>query len=239
MKISNQDVIQSWSQVSDQEIEAHGESGDFFRLHLLNPELLKLLGNVSGKTILDAGCGNGYLSRMLARKGAQMTGVEPADALLKYAFAKEQENPFGIQYLQQDLSTFNSEHKFDVVVSNMVFMDIPEYENAMQNCINALKSHGSFIFSISHPCFEDVGDQWESQKQLIVKEYFKEYEVKQNHGYSFHRPLSMYINLIIKSGCEIVEMIEPQLDENIAKENPRGERDVHVPSFIIVHSIKK
>jgi len=68
MKISNKGVIQSWSQISDEEIEAFGDDGDFFRQHLLNPELLKLLGNVSGKTILDAGCGTGYLSRILAKK---------------------------------------------------------------------------------------------------------------------------------------------------------------------------
>lgn len=239
MKISNQDVIREWSKVSDQEIEAHGDNGDFFRQHLLNPALLKLIGNVRGKTILDAGCGNGYLSRIMARKGAIMTGIEPSNALFKYALAKERANPLGIHYLQQDLSEFNSEQKFDVVVSNMVFMDIPEYEKAMDNCIASLKPHGRFIFSISHPCFEDVGDEWESQKQLVVKEYFKEYEVKQNYGYSFHRPLSTYLNFVIKSDCEVVEVVEPQLADVVAKENPKGERDVHVPSFVIIHAIKK
>jgi protein-L-isoaspartate O-methyltransferase len=35
-----------------------------------------MLGNVRGQRILDAGCGHGYLSRMLAARGAQVTGVE-------------------------------------------------------------------------------------------------------------------------------------------------------------------
>lgn len=239
MKISNQDIIRGWSQVSEEEMEAFGDGGDFFRQHLLNPALLKLLGNVSGKSILDAGCGTGYLSRILARKGAKMTGVEPTDVLFKYSLTKEKENPLGIHHLQQDLSNFNSEQKFDVVVSNMVFMDIPEYEKAINNCIASLKSQGIFIFSISHPCFEDVGDEWEKNKQIVVKEYLKEYEVKRNHGYSFHRPLSTYINFIIKCGCEIVQMIEPQLPENIAKENSNGQREVHVPSFVLIYAIKK
>jgi 2-polyprenyl-3-methyl-5-hydroxy-6-metoxy-1,4-benzoquinol methylase len=179
------------------------------------------------------------LSRILARKGAKMTGVEPSDVLFKYAVTQEQNEPLGINYIQEDLSEFNSEQKFDSVVSNMVFMDIPEYEKAIQKCIASLKSKGACIFSISHPCFEDAGDEWENNKQLVVKEYFKKYEVQRNHGYSFHRPLSTYLNFIIESGCEIVRMIEPQLSERIAKENVQGQRDVHVPSFIIIHAIKK
>jgi len=121
----------------------------------------------------------------------------------------------------------------------MVFMDIPSYESAIHNCIDSLKSHGSFIFSISHPCFEDIGDQWEENKQVIVKEYLKDYEIKRHHAYSFHRPLSTYINLIVESGCEIIKMVEPKLDEAVAQKNPRGQREAHVPSFVIVHAVKK
>jgi len=239
MKVSNQDVIQGWSQLTDQEIEAFGDTGDFYRQYLLNPVLLKLLGDLKGKTILDAGCGTGYLSRILAKKGAKMVGVEPADVLFKYSVAKEQADPLGIKYLQQDLSKFHLQQKFDVVVSNMVFMDIPEYEKAIDNCIASLKSQGAFIFSLSHPCFEDAGDEWEKNKQVTVREYLKEYQVKRHRAYSFHRPLSAYINLVIERGCQIVKMIEPKLDEAVARDNSQAERDVHVPSFVIIHAIKK
>jgi 2-polyprenyl-3-methyl-5-hydroxy-6-metoxy-1,4-benzoquinol methylase len=239
MKISNLSVIQGWSQITDQEIDTFGDNGDFFRQHLLNPALLELLGDVNGKTVLDAGCGTGYLSRMLAMKGAKMTGLEPAESMSRFAVSKEKATPLGITYLQEDLSEFHSEGKFDSVVSNMVFMDIPTYETAIKNCINALKSHGSFIFSISHPCFEDVGDEWEKSKQVTVREYLKEYEVERHHAYSFHRPLSTYINLVVESGCEIVKMIEPKLDEAAAQENPRGLREIHIPSFVIIHAVKK
>lgn len=239
MSISNQTIIQGWSQITPQEIDEFGDTGDFFRQHLLNPELLELLGDVKDKAILDAGCGTGYLSRILARKGAKMTGVEPAESMFLHAVSKEKEAPLGITYLQEDLSEFHSKEKFDIVVSNMVFMDIPDYEKAIQNCINSLKSGGSFIFSISHPCFEDVGDEWEEHKRVAVKEYLSDYEVKRHHAYSFHRPLSTYINLIVESGCEIVKIIEPKLDEAVALENSRGQRDVHVPSFVIIHAVRK
>lgn len=239
MSISNKNIIQSWSIISQDEMERFGAEGDFSRQHILNPTLLKLLAEVSGKSILDAGCGTGYFSRMLASKGARVTGVEPADSMFNYAVSKEKEDPLGITYLQDDLSKFYTNEEYDVVVSNMVFMDIPDYENAMKNCINTLKPNGLFIFSISHPCFEDIGDEWGDSQRIVVKEYLNAYEIKRNYGYSFHRPLSAYTNIVIKGGCEIIAIIEPQLAESIAEGNPKALRDVHVPSFVIIHAIRK
>ncbi len=41
-----------------------------------------------GRRVLDAGCGNGYFSRMLAGRGAEVTGVEPAESLISFAREK-------------------------------------------------------------------------------------------------------------------------------------------------------
>jgi 2-polyprenyl-3-methyl-5-hydroxy-6-metoxy-1,4-benzoquinol methylase len=59
-------------------IDVYGDEGDPMRRYILNPGLFGLLGNVANRTILDAGCGTGYLCRMLAKQGAQVTGIEPA-----------------------------------------------------------------------------------------------------------------------------------------------------------------
>lgn len=66
------------------------EDGDFPKRHLANPVLLRMLGDVGGQRVLEAGCGNGYFSRMLARRGAHVTGVEPALALFDFAVSHEQ-----------------------------------------------------------------------------------------------------------------------------------------------------
>ena len=76
-KLTNEDVIKAWSKAPRELLENFGD-GDFARIHLLNPSILKLLGDVKGRKILDAGCGQGYLCRILARKGAIMTGIEPS-----------------------------------------------------------------------------------------------------------------------------------------------------------------
>ena len=51
-------------------------SGDIHRVVLLNPTIFSLLGEVDGNHLLDAGCGEGYLSRLLVKKGARVTAVD-------------------------------------------------------------------------------------------------------------------------------------------------------------------
>src|SRR5712692_31886 len=117
-EITNADAINAWSNAPAEVLQNFGEEGDFARKHLLNPVIFSLLGDVTGKRILDAGCGQGYLARLLARKGALVTGVEPAENFYRYASQREQTERLGINYLQADLSSLNYlQGSFDYVVA--------------------------------------------------------------------------------------------------------------------------
>ncbi len=240
MEITNADVIAQWNSATQSDIERHGDEGDFARQHLLNPALFALLGDVRDKHILDAGCGQGYLTRWLARLGARVTGLEPATNWYHYALEREQREPLGITYLQADLSTCAGlEGQFDCVISNMVLMDIPAYQAAMRTCIQALKSGGDFIFSLTHPCFEESSTEWERKGYVEVRAYFQERAIQSGYGYWFHRPLSSYLNLLIHEGCIFKQMIEPQLDATlVAHYGRQHERNVHVPQFLLIHAQK-
>ncbi len=234
--ITNQNIIQAWANAPQSDAERHGEEGDFARQHLLNPALFALLGDVSGKRILDAGCGQGYLCRMLAKRGATVTGVEPAEVWYRYSVERERNEPLGITYIQEDLSAFMTHtNTFDIVVANMVFMDIPDYETAMHNCIASLKQGGNFVFSITHPCFEEPASEWNKKKYVAIQNYLNDYTIHSGYGYTFHRPLSSYLNLVIRKGCGITNVIEPQLSQEIVQQyGTIHERNVYVPQFLIV-----
>lgn len=236
--ITNQDIINAWANAPEEDAERHGDEGDFARQHLLNPALFALLGNVEGKSILDAGCGQGYLCRILARKGAHVTGVEPAEVWYRYSFEREKREPLGITYLLQDLSAFTSHNTFDIVVANMVFMDIPDYQTAIHNCIASLKQGGKFIFSILHPCFEEDASEWK-KGYVEVREYLHDYTIKQSYGYRFHRPLNSYLNIVINAGCAIQRVIEPQLSEDVVQQyGMEHARNAYVPQFLVVAATK-
>ena len=186
--VTNQDALRAWSAYSREMIDAFGDEGDASRRYILNPVLFQLLGDVTGRCVLDAGCGTGYLCRLLAQRGAHVTGVEPADALYMYAVERESSNPLGITYLQHDLSTLTLfDAAFEVVVANMVFMDIPDYQAAMHTCIRALKPGGQFIFSLLHPCFDEIDSPhfvkgYAAKGFVRVDEYLHEFVVQQRVG---------------------------------------------------------
>lgn len=236
--MTNQEAIDQWSTAVDR-VDDFGEEGDFARQHLLNPAIFALLGPVEGKRVLDAGCGQGYLSRLLAKRGAIVTGVEPATSWYRRCVEREHQERLGITYRQEDLSTLEiGPSPFDAVVANMVFMDIPEYEAAIRNCIRSLVSAGSLVFSLTHPCFEESATLWRDRGYVAVREYLREYTVAQGIGTRFHRPLSAYFNLVIREGCTIRAVVEPQLGPEWARRGPEYERNVHVPNFIVVHASK-
>lgn len=237
--ITNDQTIEEWNKAATYVIEKFTDEGDFYRKHVLNPALFSLLGDVKGKTILDAGSGQGYLSRYLAKQGANVTSLEPAEGLINYAIEREKKENIGITYIKADLSKWKEQpNYFDTVVSNMVLMDIPDYKEAIKNCISVLKQNGLFIFSISHPCF-DVEGKWEEEKPYVeVRNYFNEYKIQNYIGYSFHHMLSTYINLIIEEGCSIKQMLEPQLSLEVIGQNKNHERDKHVPNFLLIKAVK-
>ena len=70
---TNQAAIDRWAAMPYDVLAEMADDGDFSKRHLVNPVLQRMLGDVSGQRVLDAGCGNGYLSRMLARRGADVT----------------------------------------------------------------------------------------------------------------------------------------------------------------------
>lgn len=235
--VDNRAVIAEWAAATDH-LDDFGEEGDFTRQHLLNPAIFALLGPVDGRTILDAGCGQGYLCRLLARRGAWVTGVEPAAPWYQAAVERERREPLGITYLQADLSTLEVSGRFNAVIANMVLMDIPAYEAAIQCCAGALAPGGDFIFSLSHPCFEEPSTAWAGKGHVAVSEYLAEYTIQQTFSPRFHRPLSHYLNCVIDAGCALRRIVEPALDEGWARLGPAYERNVHVPTVILVHATK-
>jgi 2-polyprenyl-3-methyl-5-hydroxy-6-metoxy-1,4-benzoquinol methylase len=56
-------------------VEQMAHDGDFAKRHLVNPVLMRMLGDLPGRRVLDAGCGNGYLSRMLPRSRCSRSGM--------------------------------------------------------------------------------------------------------------------------------------------------------------------
>lgn len=234
---TNEEAIRQWDATATPESMVEtADDGDFAKRHLANPALLRLLGDVHGRRILDAGCGNGYLSRMLATRGAHVVGVEPTASMSTFAREKEAELGQGITYVQADLAALpDLGDPFDAVVCSMVLMAIPDWKPAMRACVEALRPGGRFVFAIVHPAFEELWPTWCAHGEYRIDRYLEEYEIPTPSGPDFHRPLSAYLNELAALGCRLDEVAEPGLDPDIAAAGEPGlDAYVRLPNFLIV-----
>jgi SAM-dependent methyltransferase len=165
-----------------------------------------------------------------------VTGVEPGQSL--YAFAVEQERaaPLGIRYVQADLCALpDLGAPFDAVVASMVLPAIPDWTGALRACVQALRPGGLFVFTVNHPCFEQLWPVWREHGEYRTRRYLAGYEIPGPSGTDFHRTISAYLNTLISLGCQVTELAEPGLDPGAAEDGPEGiDGYVHLPNFLIV-----
>ncbi|MHB1640926.1 MAG: NUDIX domain-containing protein [Candidatus Dormibacteria bacterium] len=229
-------TISQWSSIPRDVLASMDPDGDFEKRHLLNPTVLRMLGDVSGRTILDAGCGQGYFSRILATRGARVIGLESAPSLHEYCVDMEREQGQGIDYRQADLCrALGLDSQCDLVVANMVFMAIPDWRAAMRHCVETLRPGGLFVFSLTHPCFEQAERSWPQIGHVAVHKYAAAYEIPGRYAPDYHRPLGAYLTEVAALGCRIIEVAEPTLAPELAAAAPESTTTYpHVPPFVII-----
>jgi hypothetical protein len=105
----------------------------------------------------------------------------------------------------------------------------------MKACAAALAPGGLLVFSVTHPCIEQLGPSWREHGEYRTREYFAEYEIAERYASNFHRPLSAYFNQLARLGCHLREVAEPALDpETAAASGPGADAYVHLPNFLVV-----
>lgn len=129
------------------------EELDPYRLQLTDKAVLGAVAPTPGIHVLDVGCGEGYMSRHIARAGATVTGIDPCGELIDAASQAADDDALPITYrvaaaenLPMDDSTF------DTVVCNHVFNDIADLDGALREFARVLRPGGLLVAMMLHPC---------------------------------------------------------------------------------------
>jgi SAM-dependent methyltransferase len=204
--------------------------------------LLDLLGPITGLRVLDVACGHGRTTRELARRGAEVVGIDISGNLLARARQLEQDEPLGIRYVHSDVTVSDvlDAATFDAATCSFGLSDIDDLDGAIAAVAGALRPGGRFVFSILHPCFAgglDISGSWPD-----AGSYYDEGRwtatggrsgLRQRVGAS-HRMMSTYHAALRRHGFWLDQLTEPlpRPDWDPAHDADRK------PVFLVVRTLK-
>jgi len=207
----------SWNQLSVEWCDIAPTNGT--RINFIMPYMLKLLGDVAGKKILDLGCGEGGYSRELTNRNAHVVAIDCAEYSIDCAKKKSLKDGFQIQYYIRNSNDLYDieENSFDIVLCSMMLMDCEDLDGTIKEIARVLKPSGKLFASVLHPCFtgKNIGREGEGiNRKVIVQDYFNptEYEQPLPTGKISviwrHRTLEDYVKLFVKHKLTITDLNE-------------------------------
>lgn len=127
---------------------------EFRPLHQINPLRLawieQLAGGLAGKQVLDVGCGGGILADAMARKGAEVLGIDLATKALRVAQLHALEaQTTGVTYREVAAEALAAEspERFDVVTCMEMLEHVPDPASVVAACSALVKPGGWVFFS--------------------------------------------------------------------------------------------
>ncbi len=204
------------------------------------PNTLKLIGDVKGKSILDAACGPGKYAEILIKKGANVTGFDISPQMIKLARERNSESGvFFVQDLSEPLETLSSA-SFDIVICALALHYIEDWNITMQEFQRVLKPNGKLIISIEHPFFEY--NYFKSEKYFEIEAVNCTWSGfgKPIQMHSYRRPLGECITPIVNNGFCIDKIVEPKPVKEFEELDPKHYKELNeFPAFMCISAIKR
>ncbi len=127
-------------------------SSEFRPLHDINPlrlEWINARAPLAGLKVLDIGCGGGILSESMAKKGAQVTGIDLSEKALKVADLHSLESGIAINYelISAEEMAAREAGQFDVVTCMEMLEHVPQPASVVAACAQLVKPGGHVFFS--------------------------------------------------------------------------------------------
>jgi ubiquinone/menaquinone biosynthesis C-methylase UbiE len=235
--------LESWNRAAagwDRDIARPGS----YRTHLIT-DALRQLPDMKGKSVLDAGCGNGFFTSWLAAQGAKAEGVDGSEEMIRLARASYPSIEFSVADLTEPLP--HASGGYDYIVANMLLMHMNKISVFLAEAYRLLKPEGRLIVSVLHPCFNQPTSKlykslWHKltgqKPAALAYDYYQqqrgrfESHLKTNLTH-YHRTLEEYSKEFGAAGFAISTMIEPhKLPKEFLELHPKLEYAERLPRFI-------
>jgi SAM-dependent methyltransferase len=205
-----------WEESAQAWIDLVGERGDWAREHVLDPVMHARIDAGRFVNALDVGCGEGRFCRVLKAKGIDTIGIDSTPPLLATA---RQRDPDGDYRLGRAEQLEFAAASFDLVVSYITLVDIPDFRAAIAEMARVVKPGGVVLIAnltgFTSAC---AGQGWVKNEQgqylhFLVDRYLDEFpfwfEWSGIRIENWHRPLAAYMAAFLDSGLRLTFFAEP------------------------------
>ena len=231
-----------WEDSAAAWIAAMGPEGDWSRREILDPVMLARvdaapLSEPAGRA-LDVGCGEGRFCRLLRRRGIEAVGVDPTRTLLAEARRRDPQGDY--REGRAEALNFPAE-SFDLVVSYLTLIDIPDFRAAIREMVRVLRPGGHLLVanlnSFVTACAPQnwVEDEAGRPLHYPVDRYLEEFPNRVEWDgirvQNWHRPLGAYMQAFLTCGLRLAFYAEPA---PLAGEPERVAKLRRVPFFVVM-----
>jgi SAM-dependent methyltransferase len=198
-----------------------------------------------GRAVVDLGCGEGRLPRILRERGYRVIGVDGSPGMVRNA---AEADPDGL-YLVADAARLPLRTgSAGLATAYMTLHDFDDMPRAVREANRVLEPGGRFCFSVVHPI--NTAGGFPSRQPDAVFEIVGSYLEQRRYRYdsdrdgirmvfhSFHRPLEAYARALEEAGFLIEKLREPAVSEDRLPEDPGELRWRRVPLFLFGRAIK-
>lgn len=183
-------------------------ASSLFNAYYDRPAMIRLAGDVSGRRILDAGCGTGPLTAELRTRGALMTGLDGSPAMLEHARRRLGDDvPLHVADLAQPLPF--ADDSFDDVVSSLVLHYLEDWTAPLAEIRRVLRPGGRLILSVNHPTVRVVTNP--DEDYFATTQFSDEFELAGERAVLtfWHRPLHAMFDAFAGAGFRVRLLSEP------------------------------
>lgn len=242
-----------WDNASDAYADAHDRGVDYYRLNFFGPAMVEACGDVKGFEVLDLGCGTGYFSREMAKRGTKrVMGVDISSNQLDHARRHEARERLGIEYVLGDAADVVEklpENSFHLVTACVSLVDMPDPERVIRAAYRVLRDGGRLVFTNTHALTDITDRKWVRNPDgkkvaLQLGGYFDETPfviewMNSRYKYRFKTTgnnftLETWMRWVIRAGFIIEDFIEPVATDEAIAEWPGLDDTRIMPTFLII-----
>lgn len=202
------------------------------------PFVLDLCGSFEGLSVLDIGCGEGYVSREIVKRGAKnVLGIDISEKMIERAISeKNNQGINNIEYQVQNVTDLDTKphSNYDLVIAMFLlnYLDLTEMHNVLEKSFKVLNVGGNLVFSVPHPSlafikeskfpfyFEKKGGYFSGRNILFPGKIWRRDGISVNVQ-CIHKTVEDYFECLKKAGFTLMpEVYELRVTEEHIQFDP-------------------